>query len=64
MTSNEDTLRKRVYAFQEKHSHKMDSFTVKHFQEEGFTRSTFYQDEKKMKSQLKSRAAVVDLQKS
>ena len=33
MTSNEDTLRKRVYPFQEKHSDNADSFTVKHFQE-------------------------------
>ena len=42
MTANEDTLRKRVYAFQQKHSDKADSFTVKHFQEEGVPRSTLY----------------------
>ena len=28
--------------FQEKHSDKADSFTVKHFQEEGVPRSTLY----------------------
>ena len=42
-TSNEDTLRKRVYAFQEKHSDKADSFTGKHLQDEGVPRSTLYQ---------------------
>ena len=34
-TSNEDTLKKRVYAFHAKYFDKADSFTVKHFQEEG-----------------------------
>ena len=33
MTSNDDTHRKRVYAFHRKHSDKADSFIVKHFQE-------------------------------
>ena len=33
MTSNGDTLTKRVYPFHEKHSDKVESFTVKHFQE-------------------------------
>ena len=43
MNLNEDTLRKRLYAFQEIHSDKADSFTIKHFQEEGVPRSTLYQ---------------------
>ena len=34
------TLRKRVYAFQENYSDKDDSFSVKHFQEEGVPRPT------------------------
>ena len=34
-------LEKRVYAFQEKHSDKADSFTAKHFQEKCAPRSTF-----------------------
>ena len=34
MTSNQDTLRKRVYAFHEQHFDKPDSFTVNHFKRE------------------------------
>ena len=41
MTSIENTPRKRVYAFQEKHSDKADSFTV-HFQDEGGPQSILY----------------------
>ena len=40
MTSYEDTLRKRVYEFQEKHSDKADIFTLNLFQEEEDPRST------------------------
>ena len=43
VTLNEDTLRKCVYAYQEKHFDKADSFTLKNFEEEGFLRSTLYQ---------------------
>ena len=42
MTSNQDTLRKRVYAFHEQHFDKPDSFTVNHFKVEGIPRSTLY----------------------
>ena len=35
MTSKEDTLRKRVYAFHEKHCVKPKAFTVNHFEAEG-----------------------------
>ena len=38
MTSNQDTLRKRVYAFHEQHFDKPDSFTVNHFKVEGIPR--------------------------
>ena len=40
MTSKEDTLRKRVYAFHEKHCDKSKTFTVNHFEAEGVPRST------------------------
>ena len=40
INSNEDTLRKRVNEFQEKHSNKADSFTVKYFQKD-VLQSTF-----------------------
>ena len=38
MTSKEDTLRKRVYAFHEKHCDKSKTFTVNHFEAEGVPR--------------------------
>ena len=55
MSSNEDTLRKRVYAFHAFRNiptDKADFFTVKYFQEEGF--STFYQISRRKKDLQKS----------
>ena len=42
MTSKVDTLRKRVYAFHEKHCDKPKTFTVNHFAAEGVPRSTLF----------------------
>ena len=64
MTSNEETLRKRLNALQEKHSDKADSFTVKLFKEEDIPcYQILRQKEKKMESQsrVKDRTAVEDL---
>ena len=42
MTSKEDTIRKRVYAFHEQHSDKPKTFTVNHFEAEGVPLSTLF----------------------
>ena len=55
MNLNEDTLRKRLYAFQEIHSDKADSFTIKHFQEEGVPRSSHSKNTLKNKRSIRKR---------
>ena len=63
ITSNEETLRKRVHPFDEKH---FDD-TIKHFHEEDVPRSTLYQiimTKRRWNSQQKDSATVVDLHRS
>ena len=42
MTAKEDSLRKRVYAFHEKHCEKAKTFTVNQFAAEGISRSIVF----------------------
>ena len=54
MTSKEDTLRNRVYAFHEKHCDKPKTFTVNNFAAEGVPRSTLFDILKRKKDGISS----------